>query len=79
MFDNRPTKAIDDIETHGTPGLSIRQADRVTVKSCRIGWGKNIPDYFSHALEAEDTTKLTLRKFRGEAAHPGRDKALSIH
>ncbi len=79
MFDNRPTKVVEDIEPHGTVGFSIRQADRVSLDRCRIDWGNHIPDYFTHALEAEDAPKLKLRKFRGAAAHPGRDEAVVIH
>ena len=41
-----------------------------------VAWGKNLPDYFTHALETEDVTGLKLTGFKGEAAHPGRDKAI---
>jgi hypothetical protein len=76
MFDNRPTKVVADIEPHGTPGFSIRQADKVTLDRCRVAWGKHLPDYFTHAVEVEDATQVTLRKFRGDAAHPDRYKAI---
>ena len=29
MFDNRPTSVVAPLEKHGTPGVSIRHADRV--------------------------------------------------
>jgi len=76
MFDNRPTKVIEDIEAHGTPGFSIRQAENVTLDQCSVNWGKNIPDYFTHAVEAEDSKRVYLSKFRGTAAHPERDEAI---
>ncbi len=78
LWDNRPTTAVPGLEEHGNPAFSIRHADRVVLASCRAAWGKNIPDYFSHALEAEDVTELTYPNFAGEAAHPDRDKAIVV-
>jgi polygalacturonase len=78
LFDNRPTTAYPGIEPHGNPGFSIRHADNVVLEKCSVGWGNNRPDYFTHALEANDVTGLELTDFVGEAAHPDRDKAISI-
>ncbi len=79
LFDNRPTKVMTDIETHGNPGFMISQADKVTLRDCRVRWGKNRPEYFSHALEAQNVTELKLTDFVGEAAHPERDEAVVVH
>lgn len=79
LFDNRPTKAYPDIENHGNPGFYIRYADDVELKNCSVQWGQNIPDYFTHAIEAHDVTKLKIKGFKGEAAHPARDKAIVIN
>ncbi|MGO9642981.1 MAG: glycoside hydrolase family 28 protein [Candidatus Acidiferrales bacterium] len=78
VFDNRPTSAQPDIEKHSTPGFSIRHADQVRLRQCSVAWGANLPDYFSHALEAEDAHDLELRGFSGRAAHPDRDSDISI-
>jgi len=79
VFDNRPTRVLDPVETHATPGISIRCADDVTLKNCSIAWGRNLPDYFSGALETENVTGLHLTGFKGNAAHPDRDAATLIH
>jgi len=76
LWDNRPTTAMPGIEEHGNPGYSIRHADKVSLKNCRLAWGQNRPDYFTHALEAEDVTGLEHPGFTGEAAHPERDQAI---
>ena len=76
LFDNRPTKAYDGIEIHGNPGYYICFADNLNLTGCSIHWGKNIPDYFTHAIDAHDVTGFKIDKFDGEAAHPGRDKAI---
>jgi hypothetical protein len=73
LFDNRPTKVLDPIETHDTPGFCIRYADDVTLKDCGVGWGRHLPAYFSSALEAANVTNLRLTGFDGNAAHPGLD------
>ncbi|GAB2541463.1 glycoside hydrolase family 28 protein [Rufibacter soli] len=78
LFDNRPTTAYPDIEPHTNPGYYIRFADGVTLKNCSVKWGSNVPDYFTHALEAHDVTDLKLKNFKGEAAHPEKYKAISI-
>jgi hypothetical protein len=78
LFDNRPTTAQTDIEPHGNPGFSLRYVDNIVLKNCSVGWGVNRPDYFTHALEAQDVTKLQLTNFTGEAAHPDRYSAILI-
>jgi hypothetical protein len=77
VFDNRPTTALESLEKHNTVGISVRKADRVTLKDCAIGWGKNVPDYFSHALEVQDVTLLTHAGFQGTGAHPAKDSAIA--
>jgi polygalacturonase len=78
LFDNRPTAAYPDIEQHGNPGFSVRHADDTSLKSCRVSWGAQRADYFTHALEAGNVTALKLTDFRGDAAHPERDPAILI-
>lgn len=79
LFDNRPTKVFPEIPEHGNPGILISQADNVTLKNCAIKWGSHRPDYFTHALEAENVTGLQLTDFKGLAAHLERDEAIVIH
>jgi hypothetical protein len=84
LFDNRPTKVSEPIEMHNTPGFSLRDAANITLKNCAVHWDSSapdhyIPDYFSNALEAENTRPLALTNFKGEAAHPTRDQAILIH
>jgi hypothetical protein len=78
VFDDRPTTAYPDLDPHRTPGYSIRYADGVALKDCKLAWGGNRPDYFTHALEAENVTGLSLTRFSGEAAHPERDEGVVI-
>jgi hypothetical protein len=79
VFDNRPTTAYPDLESHGSPGFGIWYADNVSLKACSVAWGNKRPDYFTHALEAGNVTKLKLTHFEGEAAHPDRDPAIVIN
>lgn len=78
LFDNRPTKAMADIEQRGNPGFSLVYADNVTLRNCHVAWGANCPNYFDYALEAEHVTGLRLADFRGRAAHPERDEAIVV-
>jgi hypothetical protein len=84
LFDNRPSGVLEQIETHGTPGFSIRDAHDITLKNCAVRWDSTTPDhyipaYFSNALEADNTHALRMTGFKGEAAHPDRDQAVVIH
>ena len=78
LFDNRPTKVYPDIEPHDNPGFYLRFCDQVFLNNCSVSWGDNIPDYFSNAIQAHDVTDLTIKGFKGESAHPDRDKAIVI-
>lgn len=79
LFDNRPTEAYPDIEIHDNPGYSVRFADDIALRNCSVEWGDNRPDYYTHALEAENVTGLKLTDFDGEAAHPDRYDSIAIH
>ncbi|HTO02056.1 MAG TPA: glycosyl hydrolase family 28 protein [Opitutus sp.] len=78
VWDNRPTTAMPDLEPHNTPGFGVRSVDHLTLKATRLTWGAHRPDYFTHALEAEDVTGLKVETFSGEAAHPARDQAIVV-
>jgi hypothetical protein len=78
VWDNRPTTAIADIEPHTTPAFAFRHVRNATLRNCSVAWGANPPDYFTHALEAEDVTGLGLTKFSGAAANPARDSDIEI-
>ena len=72
MWDNRPTTATEDLEKHATPAFSVRHADSVSFRDCRVAWGDNCPDYFTHALEIENAA-VDHAGLKGKAAHPERD------
>jgi polygalacturonase len=78
LFDNRPTTAIDAIETHDTPGFSIEHADDVTLRDCKVAWGPHTPEYFSYAVEARDSKGLKVEGLAGGPARPSFGKAVSI-
>ena len=76
LFDNRPTKAYTGIEQHDNPGIYISFADNVNLNNCGVNWGKNLPDYYTYALETNNVTGVKLKKFTGKAAHPDKYKAV---
>ncbi|MBC2667183.1 glycoside hydrolase [Novosphingobium flavum] len=78
VFDNRPTKVVEPIERRGTPAVSIRHAERVTLRNCTVRWGPNPPDYFTHLLQAEDAPGLDHAGLSGTSAHPGRVAEIAI-
>lgn len=78
LYDNRPTKAYQGIEVHDTPGISIRFSDRVVLENCSIAWGNTIPEYFTNAIQAIESTGIEIINFKGESANPAKYKAIDI-
>lgn len=71
VYDNRPTKVLEPIEPHAMDAFSIRHADNVRLLNCRVSWATNSPDYFSHALLAEDAAGFRNEGFKGgSTTHP---------
>jgi hypothetical protein len=79
LFDNRPTKVYEGIELHTTPAYSIRFADNVALRKCKVQWGKSIPGYFSYALESNDVTNLHTQNFEGTSANPDKYEDVLHH
>jgi hypothetical protein len=70
LYDNRPTRAMAGIEPHDTEGFSIENADQVTLRDCKLTWGKNRPDYFGQAVQTKNVTGVNVERFVGEDARP---------
>jgi hypothetical protein len=77
MYDNRPTTAIAPIEPHETVGFCIVHADNVILRDCKLTWGKNLPVYFSEAVQSKDVTGLQVERFEGTAAQSDRVRGVS--
>jgi len=78
LYDNRPTTAMTAIEPHDTPGFSVEHADNVTLRNCKVAWGSNVPEAYSYAVEAKDTTGLKIEGLTGGPARASIGKAVSI-
>jgi len=78
LFDNRPTTAEPGIEPHTNPGIHLQHADQLVLHDCKVNWGENRPDYFTHALRAQDCANLSMPGFVGRAAHPDRYTDVAI-
>lgn len=78
LYDNRPTKAYEEIEAHNTPGIFIRYSDRLVLENCSIAWGNAVPSYFSNAIQAVESTGIEIINFKGESANPAKYKAIDI-
>ena len=77
VWDNRPAVA-PEIEPHATAAFALRHVRGVSLKHCSVAWGAKAPEYFSHALEAENAAAVGLSAFSGTAAHPDRDSDIEL-
>ena len=71
VYDNRPTKVLTPIEPHETVGISIEEADKVTLRNCKLRWGTNRPEYFGKAIESKNVTGLKVEGQVSGSAHSG--------
>ena len=78
VFDNRPTTAMQAIQQHDTPAFSVECADDVTLRDCKVTWDGSVPESFSYAVEAKDTTGLRIEGLDGGPARKSLRKAVSI-
>ncbi|HYA62291.1 MAG TPA: hypothetical protein VED66_03765 [Candidatus Sulfotelmatobacter sp.] len=63
---------------HDIPGLYFRYVDEFQVHGMRLEWNKNLPDYFSDGIEAEDFRGLTLDRFEGSEAREKSGRAAIV-
>ena len=67
VYDNRPTKVIEPIESHTADGFNLRFADDVSLENCSV----NCADDFGKAIAAENVGGLKLFNFHGDSSvHP---------
>jgi lysophospholipase L1-like esterase len=67
-FDLRPAAEIEkQLFKHDIPGLYALNVDGLSISDFRLTWGKDLPDYFTYAIETEAVKDLELHNFRGEA------------
>lgn len=61
VYDNRPTTALPPIEPHDTVGISVRNADRVTLDDCRVTVARAAREHFAEEVRAAGTTFFSRR------------------
>ena len=68
-FDLRPVYTRDlGIFKHDIPALYSQHTDGLKIKGLNVEWGKDLPDYMTHAVYCKDFTNLTISDFNGTAA-----------
>lgn len=70
-FDLRPALPADQqLFKHDIPGIFAQNVDGLALRDVTVRWGQALPDYFTHALELENSTGVRLENFDGQAAKP---------
>jgi len=55
-----------------TSGFLLRHASGVSIRDCQVTWGPHRPEYYRHALDAEDCPGLQVKDLAGDSADPAR-------
>lgn len=79
IYDNRPTGVYTDFETTDISGFSLRHADQIRLNNCRVRWAENSPEYFTHAVKAENVNALKITGFKGDSAQPELYDSIAIY
>ena len=60
-FDLRPTNNLAlGIFKHSIPALYADHADNLIIRNMNVNWGKELPDYFTHAVECTNFETVTI-------------------
>ncbi len=78
FFDRRPC-AIPGRHEHPTSGFFISNASKISLRNCAVRWGANPPEYYRHALEAENAPGLTMEGLEGISAFPDKYEPVLVH
>jgi hypothetical protein len=65
-FDLRPAtpKAMQLFE-HDIPGIYAQHVHGLSIRNFNLGWGEDMPPFFTHGLECHDVTGLHIDRFTG--------------
>ena len=77
MYDRRPA-SVGGFVKGKTPALYFDKATGITICSCSLQWGKNVPAYYAHALKSYGVKNLKVAGFDGKSVLPLRLPAQMI-
>ncbi|MFI5188286.1 MAG: glycoside hydrolase family 28 protein [Chitinophagales bacterium] len=67
-IDLRPTNDIAiGIFRHSTPAFFSYKGDNLAIKNMMVHWGKELPDYFTHAVECENFENMIIDGLQEQA------------
>lgn len=65
-FDLRPAQPLlEALFKHDIPGLFARYVKNLRIDGFELNWGKNLPGYFTNAIEIDNFNALQIRDFDG--------------
>jgi len=68
-FDLRPVYTRElGIFKHDIPALYSQHTSGLKIQGLKVEWGKDLPDYMTHAVYCKDFSNLTISDFNGTAA-----------
>ncbi len=70
-FDLRPAWPADQqLFKHDIPAIFAQNIDGLALRDVTVRWGGALPDYFTHALEVQNSAGVRIENFDGQAAKP---------
>jgi polygalacturonase len=74
FYDRRPAD-VEGMVAGRTSGFYLDKAQDIAIRNSSVKWGPNRREYFAHALETHEVSKLKLVNFEGQSAFPNKVKA----
>jgi len=75
VHDRRPC-ADDEIVYQENAGIFCAHTKNVTLRSIKVVWGENPPNYYGSAIEAKNVSELQIDDFKGKGAHSNKKDIL---
>jgi hypothetical protein len=68
-FDLRPASPIEkQIFKHDIPGIYAQQVNGLNIEDFRLTWDETLPDFFTHGIQCEQVTDLSLNRIHTDVA-----------
>jgi len=78
LYDLRPAEGLGLMNLK-TSGFFIDNAKNIQINNCTVNWGKNSMPYFRNAIFANRVKKVSIKKFKGRSAFPGKYEPVEIN
>ncbi|MBB2144900.1 glycoside hydrolase family 28 protein [Pedobacter sp. LMG 31464] len=76
VYDRRPSQ-VEGLVKSNIAAFYFENATNISLRNSSVTWGKNLPVYYTNAINTKNVTGLKLIGFEGTSTSPGKIKAVN--